>query len=209
MPTHNAKSASRLEEPVDWERVERWSSQIAERGESNVVTEFTAEYGRDASLIWDPSPDRLSSEALQFLLAYWSRLRAGDSLPRPADIDPLEMRPALGYVALVDPVEDGRDFRYRLYGSMLASISNVDMTGKLLSALKATRQVREFSLATYRAAFQRKRPIYVVRSPDGAAYTAQWLRLTLPLVDDGGKVARFLSGIVPLTSSGRPLIARL
>ena len=209
MASHNTIDAAKLEEPVDWARIERWSLLMADSDEADAIAEFAAEYGRDARLIWNPTPDQVPSEALQFLLNYWTQFCAGGSLPRPQDIDPLEMRPALGYVALVDPVDHGHDFRYRLYGSMLASISNVDMTGKLLSELKATRAVREFSLATYRAALLRKQPVYVVRSPDGAMFTAQWVRLTLPLFDDAGQVARFVTGTVPLAASGRPLVARL
>jgi len=203
-----ANTAS-FDAPVDWARIDRWASEIAGSGESNVVTEFSGEYGREASLIWDPSVDKISSNVLQFLLTYWLGLRNGRGTPRPEQINPLEMRPALGYVALVDPIDGGRDFRYRLYGTVLASISDIDMTGKLLSELKASRSVRELSLASYRAALQRPQPIYLVRSPGGAVLTAQWHRLTLPLFDDAGRVIRFLTGSVPITGTGAVLMTRL
>jgi len=202
-------SPASIDAPVDWARVERWAYDIAGSGESNVVTEFASEYGREASVIWNPATDKIPSDVLQFLLNYWLGLRSGPTTPRPAQINPLDMRPALGYVALVDPVDDGRDFRYRLYGTVLASISDIDMTGKLLSELKASRSVRELSLATYRAALRRPEPIYLVRSPGGATLTAQWHRLTLPLFDETGRVIRFLTGSVPVTGNGQALFTRL
>lgn len=50
-------------------------------------------------------------------------------MPLASEIDALEMRPALGYGMLVEPVDGGADFRDRLYGSNLAAVSGFDMTG--------------------------------------------------------------------------------
>ena len=82
---------------------------------------------------------------------------------------------------LLDLVEGGRDFRYRLYGSMIASISGFDMTGKLLSEHPASPYVAEFALASYRAAVQRREPVFRERHPVGAPYSsaaqARWMRV--------------------------------
>jgi len=103
---------------------------------------------------------------------------------------------------LLDVVDAGRDFYYRLYGSVIASISGFDMTGKFLSTHRNSPYVTEFALAAYRAMLQRRAPIYTERSPVGATQTVCWQRLALPLVDDMGEIVRVLSGTVPINSRG-------
>jgi hypothetical protein len=113
------------------------------------------------------------------------------------------MRPALGYVLLADIVEGGRDFRYRLYGSITARVSDVEMTGRLMSEFPASSYVMEFTLATTRAARQRREPLYTERTPAAAERTTRWQRLMLPYVDDTGAITRILIGTVPIAGDGR------
>ncbi|HEX3501609.1 MAG TPA: hypothetical protein VHT04_20015 [Stellaceae bacterium] len=79
------------------------------------------------------------------------------------------------------------------------------MTGKLLSEHPASPYVTEFALAGYRAAVQRREPIYTERQPVGSALAALWQRIALPLVGDDGAVARILAGTAPLGRDGRTL----
>lgn len=123
------------------------------------------------------------------------------ALPLTTDIDPIRMRPALGYVMLVDVVDGGWDFRYRLYGSELASVSGFDMTGRFLSSHGASANVIEFGLAVYRAAAVRRQPVFTSRRPVGARHTARWERVVMPLADRTGAVVRFLACTVPLGPS--------
>jgi hypothetical protein len=109
---------------------------------------------------------------------------------------------------LLDLVEGGRDFRYRLYGSMIASISGFDMTGKLLSEHPASPYVTEFALASYRAAVQRREPVFSERHPVGAVQATRWQRVALPLIDDDGVVTRLLAGTAPIARDGRTLRAK-
>jgi hypothetical protein len=108
---------------------------------------------------------------------------------------------------LLDAVGEGHDFRYRLYGSIIASISGFDMTGKLLSEHPSSPYATEFGIATSRAALRRRQPIYTVRSPVGAEQTSSWQRVVLPLVDDSGTVVRLLSGTAPIARDGRVIRA--
>jgi hypothetical protein len=118
------------------------------------------------------------------------------------------MRRALGYVMLVDAVESGRDFRYRLYGSAVAAVSGFDMTGRLLSEHAASAYILEFSLALYRATIQRRRPVFCHYAPAGTLLTAQWHRVALPMTDRSGAVVRLLAGAVPLARDGRIVAGR-
>jgi hypothetical protein len=124
-------------------------------------------------------------------------------------IDPFGMRRALGYVMLVDAVDQGHDFRYRLYGSSLASISDCDMTGRLLSTHVSSDYIREFSLAVYRASMKRREPAFVEFAPAGALLTAKWQRIALPLVDESGAIVRFVSGAAPIDRNGHVISSRL
>ncbi len=106
---------------------------------------------------------------------------------------------------LLEPVEAGRDFRYRLYGGELARVSGFDMTGKCLSEHPASFYAAEFGIAIYRAVMQRRRPLYTVRHPVGAKIARRWQALALPFVDDAdaSRVTRLLCATVAVDRDGR------
>lgn len=183
---------------IDRAKVERWTAMIASNDFDELHAAFVAERLKVPTVIWNPQMEDLTAEKLRFLLRYWNGLPRKGAGPRTSDIDPLDMRPALGNVMLVDAVEGGRDFRYRLYGSVLAEVSGFDMTGKLVSEHHASTYAIEFTLATYGAAILRPEPVFTTRMPARATYTAEWHRIVLPLVDDTGAVSRFLVGLVPV-----------
>lgn len=194
---------------LDWPRVAQWTADIA-AGETDRLREVFAGFGaRGPSLGWSPPVETLAAQQLRFLLRYWDDLRGARAMPAVKDIDATEMRPALGYVNLVDAVEDGRDFRYRVFGSIVASVSGFDMTGRLASELKASSYIVEFGLALYRAARQRAEPLFSEHGPPAAVYTATWHRLVLPLAGPEGDVVRLLVGAVPIARDGTPVALRL
>lgn len=104
---------------------------------------------------------------------------------------------------LIDVVDGGHDFRYRLFGSAVSSVSGFDMTGKLLSEHPASAYVTEFSIAVGRAARHRREPVYTARSPVGAQDTGLWERLVLPLVDEDDNVVRLLVVATPIGRDGQ------
>jgi hypothetical protein len=192
---------------LDWARVASWAAQIAADDFGAIQAVFYAHTRQRPTVLWAPSTEQINTPQLRFLRDYWSALAADGTLPNRKQIDPFAMRPALGYVMLIDVVEGGLDFRYRLYGSIIARVSQLDMTGRLMSAHPASAYVTEFALAANRAAVQRRLPIYTERTPALAAKTTRWERLALPLVDDAGEVTRFLAGSVPIARDGRVISA--
>lgn len=72
---------------------------------------------------------------LRRLYAYWDDKRGGREFPGRSDIDPLEMRFALGNVSLIDVLYDPLRFRYRLHGSIIAERLGVDMTGRFVDEI--------------------------------------------------------------------------
>jgi hypothetical protein len=190
---------------LDWDRIARWTSDVA-AGDITAITAIFAAHGAAApGLAWNPPPEQFDAAALRFLITYWRGLAGPDALPHLKQIDPLALRPALGYVMLLDVVENGRDFRYRLYGSMIASISGFDMTGKLLSEHPAKSYVTEFGLANYRATVKRGEPVYTERHTVGAVQASRWQRIALPLVGDDGAIVRIMAGTAPIARDGRTL----
>jgi hypothetical protein len=128
---------------------------------------------------------------------------AAAGLPHLREIDPFKLRPALGYLMVLEPVEDGRDFRYRLYGSTIARVSGFDMTERRTSEHPASAYVSEFSIAINRAVLKAGVPIYTTRRPAGAELAMRWHRLTLPFVDDSSAPRRILAGTAAIDSAGR------
>ena len=76
----------------------------------------------DTVTVWNPEGDTVRHDELRFLLRWWDGLVAQHGGPPPASVklDPLALRPALGHLCTLQPVDGGADFRFRLYGSLVA-----------------------------------------------------------------------------------------
>lgn len=195
---------------LDRGRVAAWASALAASEAHGLHETFMAKGGAAPDFVWAPSVDRLSAAQLRFLLRYWSELAGARAMPRSKEIDALEMRPALGYINLLDVLEGGEDFRYRVFGSIIAAVAGYDMTGRTVSALKVAPYMAEFALATCRAVVLRGQPLLTEhRPPASAVPTVAWHGLILPLAGDEGAVARLLVGSVPFSRDGRPILLRL
>jgi hypothetical protein len=192
---------------IDWTRIDDWTERlIAERPEA--IQHVFAEAGAETpEVVWNPTCDQVPTAPLKFLAARWSACPEGAALPSVGSIDALELEPALGHIILLDPVESGRDFRFRLYGTAIVAVSGFDLSRRLLSQHPASGYVVEFTVAATRAALRRRLPLYTTRRPVGAQDTRKWLRLAIPFADAAGTVARLLVGTVALRSDGA-LIAR-
>jgi hypothetical protein len=51
-------------------------------------------------------------------------------VPSREQLDPFTLRPWLGHISIYEAVEDGHDFRIRLEGTSIVSITGEDWTGK-------------------------------------------------------------------------------
>lgn len=189
--------------PLDWTRAELWSAHLADHRIDLVRSAFQQKGAGGPDIIWSPRAEQVNAAPLRTLLSYWSALPRVDTLPLASEVDPLGMRSALGYVMLVDVVDGGRDFRYRLFGSAVAAVSGFDMTGRLLSEHAASAHILEFSLSLYRAAIRRREAVFSQYAPAGTLLTAHWQRINLPLIDSAGEIVRFLAGTVPVGRDGR------
>ena len=64
--------------------------------------------------------------SLNEFLSYWDSIRHGKSMPGRQDIDPGDIPAMLPFVFLVDVVDEGDDFRYRLVGTDIVRNTKMD-----------------------------------------------------------------------------------
>jgi hypothetical protein len=194
---------------LDWRRIDRWSAEIASGGIGDLRRKFMAEGARGPEIAWQPPLERLAAPQLRFLMRYWLDLANARRMRLASEIDAFEMRPALGYIVLIDVVDGGQDFRYRLFGTIIAGVSGFDMSGQLVSNHKASPYIVEFALAAYRAVLERGEPLLTEHGPPATVNTVAWHRLVLPLAGANDAITRFLIGNVPTARGGRPVALRL
>ena len=194
--------AKRGAKVLDWLRIDEWTSLILADDIAAIAAVFQQHGAGMPEAVRNPTAEQIPLGPLRFLAMHWQMIAAG-GLPHLSEIDPFKLQPALGYLMVLDPVDGGRDFRYRLYGSTIARISGLEMTGRKASEHPASTYVSEFSIALNRAALRAGMPIYSTRRPVGAELAMRWHRLALPFVDDSGTPARILVGTVAIDSAGR------
>lgn len=153
----------------------------------------------------------LTLPVLQALYAYWAGKRQGRIMPDRADIDPIEMRPWLGHLMLVE-LAPPADYIYRLYGSAFVDQFKVDMTGQSIDKLPS--QQAELLRAEYDAVVGQRAPMsrlytatfdYTSRDKRSAWQVERsWERLVLPLTGGGEAVRMLLVGAYPLETTEEP-----
>lgn len=158
---------------------------------------FAAQNADKPVIRWTPEPSSIPDARLGRLLAAWlaERERTG-VLPHPDWVEPADLMFVVGYLMVLEAVEGGVDFRYRLYGTEISRRFMRDLTGHRLSEVPF-RMTRLFFLAVYRAACIRKLPIYTHHAPPSSVNVTGWSRMILPLSRDGTTVDRFVVGNIP------------
>jgi hypothetical protein len=190
--------------PIDWEAADRWQAGILRDDLGEIRTGFAENGAGGPDIVWAPARDRVRSGENRFLLDYWHESRGGAALPPMSAVDPMRIKPALGRVGVLEPVDGGRDFRYRLFGTIMAAVSGFDLTGKLLSTHPSSAHVVTLTLALYRATLAKQAPVLSSYAPV-ARYVAFWERLMLPFAGADGSVARILTGNAAFDRDGRQL----
>jgi hypothetical protein len=154
---------------------------------------------RAMTSIPDSCLETLQDERLMRLLAYWRDKCLGRKMPLPADIEPLEFKFILGYVSLVDVKPQPRRYFFRLDGSVLASLSGMDYTGKYLDQLGMP-EYCAFVAATYDIVVDGRAP-YAYRKRgafDKVSFSEETVILPLGRDDE---VQRLMVAVIP---GGRP-----
>lgn len=131
---------------------------------------------------------------LEALHALWEAKRRGGNLPARADFDVLELAPWMGNLNLVEVIDGGRDFRYRLHGTRLVELLGMELTGRRLSELPHAMQ--ETIRAEHMQAIEDRRPCWFTRSRFNRDEDhLRVAKLTLPLAADGRTIDMLLLGL--------------
>lgn len=122
--------------------------------------------------------------------SYWDRKRLRPdgtraAMPSRADLDPIEMRPWLGHLQLIDVFHNPRRMVYRLVGETDVAFRGYNPTGRNVEEGLVGRSAAD-TLQNYALVIDRHLPVF-----DWAEYVSQsgFMRsqecLLLPLSDDG------------------------
>jgi hypothetical protein len=129
---------------------------------------------------------------IRAMVEYWRRKAGGRRMPRRIDIDPVELKPFLPRITLVDVVPDARRFVYRLVGTEEVASRGSDPTGRSVAeAFFAA--APEDSLMYYEYVALHGEPCCFrgdYRAPDGALEKQDVI--FLPLSEDGESVNMIL-----------------
>lgn len=124
---------------------------------------------------------------------YWSDKRRDGRLPARADIDPIEIPRLLPYVVLSEVLRDPFDIRYRLTGTQVVQMNNLDLTGKRLNDGIHQPEWQDYWRRVYRDVVETGQPTFGADSyeyRDRSYAHFEWC--LLPLAADGATVDMIL-----------------
>ena len=81
--------------------------------------------------------DEISSPAVSRGVAYWQSLRGTRRFPPRHALSTREMAPFLRHVALIQVLEGGKDYRFRLVGDAHVEARGHDFSGETISEMQA------------------------------------------------------------------------
>jgi hypothetical protein len=145
--------------------------------------------------------ERVDVPLLNELMAYWNARRGARLAPRRADIDPADLKAHLSRLVMLDVIDGGADFRYRLIGSALTQAMGRDSTGHRIGDLYAGDPAVMDSLRDYyRRVVAEARPIFtqghIFWVPDRGH--RRFITAAMPLSDDGTTVNMILAEVILL-----------
>lgn len=182
---------------------------VASRGRDigRLAEAYLSQDAEPPRIVLRPDIGQLALQQHRDLFAWW-RDNAAPDAPAPADIiTPDNLQTHLGRIVLLEPLDGGHDFFYRLYGSIVAEFAGFDLTGRKLSETDSmgiwSDRVRLYYAATYRAATRCGAPVYSTLRLSNATTPFDWQRLLLPFAGADGTISRLILCALPCWSDGR------
>jgi hypothetical protein len=83
------------------------------------------------------------------------------SIPMRTDFDIFELVPWMGNLTILEVIEGGKDFYFRLHGTNIVNLYGYEMTGKYVSEL--TEEIGVTIFREYRELLQRREPMLIQR----------------------------------------------
>lgn len=145
-------------------------------------------------LIWFAPRERMKSRAIAGVEAVWQGLRKTGRYPTRGDIDPVDFKPWLPYLSLVDIHADPFRVRYRLVGTESVRFAGQDFSGKWLDETGWGEDYLTVNAAIYRRLYETEAPVFgysVVEWHGRTDHLFEWA--LFPLVDSADRVAHSFS----------------
>lgn len=132
---------------------------------------------------------------LQRLYEDWEARRRGREFPTRRDFDPCDLGYALGYLSLIDVLQNPLRFRFRLQGTGVVDRVGRDSTGTFIDEMKDRRHC---AMATehFTAVLETRRPVVKVRRAyvtDVRVWNCEIL--AVPLSNNGVDIDMLMTGI--------------
>lgn len=123
-------------------------------------------------------------------------------MPDRADIQPSDLARLLPWIGIIEIIDSGRDFRFRLFGSGLVEWTGRDRSGELFSEVEpvpgsgqTTAELRKHWFDVAGLALAAARPIFVRTPIHGTSTENRALHgVILPLTAGGAEVGQLLGG---------------
>lgn len=139
----------------------------------------------------------VNGAVLAELVQLWQSRRGSDgALPARAAFTPEWLKPWLGNILLVEPLQGGADFVIRLYGTKVAEVFGCDMTGRRYSEFPP--EHHNVLMTPLRLAMQGHRPVFSRHRYSLQTRTWQWERVAMPLATDGRTVDMLMVALYPI-----------
>jgi hypothetical protein len=129
-------------------------------------------------------------------LNYWTQKRGARSMPARRQIDPVELPPKLlPNLQIIEVIDGGARFRYRLVGTASVDAFGSDYTGRYPDEMFSDDRLN-FIQSIYRAVYTTKTPLFslnryhTTKNVDLFAY-----RIYMPLSEDGIEV-KYILGVL-------------
>ncbi len=138
---------------------------------------------------------------LRALFGYWREKRGDGAMPARVDLDPLEIPTLLPIVGLVDVLDGGARFRYRLIGTEIVDVGGHDPTGRFLDEALPDSGYADYLIGMFREVTRERRPLYGESDFHGQGrIECRVRRLLMPLSRDGRSVDMIFAGQVTVAS---------
>lgn len=136
----------------------------------------------------------ITSDLIAGIEAHWQGLRGDRAMPRRDEIDPVELRPWLPYVSIVEIHDDPFRVRYRVVGTEVARIIGEDFSNRWLDETGWSADSIFVNRLIYQKVADTRQPLYGLSVLDYAGredWIFEWV--LLPLSNDGVRVTHCLS----------------
>jgi hypothetical protein len=132
--------------------------------------------------------DSIEHPDLRTLYDYWNERRRGRRWPSRADINPLELKFALGNLSLIDVSRTSPPrFTFRLVGTLFSQRIGQDLTGKTVDDIPDPVYRAEITKA-YRRMIEAGEPSVSLGERDFDGEARRFETLRLPLSEDGQSI---------------------